>query len=123
MTRRVIDASAAIAFLLNEPGAEQVARHLPDSMMSAVNLTEVVGFLARKRLDPMRAHYLGCEIVSHDAELAHAAGMLLPGTMHLGLSLGDRACLALALREQAAVLTGDRVWLEIDIGVDVRLIR
>lgn len=123
MTRCVIDASAAIAFLLNEPGTEQVAHHLPDSVMSAVNLTEVVGFLARKRLDPMRAHYLGCEIVSHDAELAHSTGLLLPDTIHLGLSLGDRACLALALRERASVLTGDRAWLELDIAVDVRLIR
>jgi PIN domain nuclease of toxin-antitoxin system len=123
MTSHVIDASAAIAFLLHEPGGETVSGHLATGLMSSVNLTEVVTRLIRTGHDPLRAHYLGCRIVDHDTDLADRAGRLWPLTAELGLSLGDRACLALALREGLPVLTGDRPWAGLSIGVDVRLIR
>jgi PIN domain nuclease of toxin-antitoxin system len=61
--------------------------------------------------------------VHHDADLAHRTGRLWPVTAHLGLSLADRACLALAMREGLPVLTGDRAWATLDLGVDVVLIR
>ena len=122
-TPHVIDASAAIAYLLNETGGDAVVPHLRAGLISAVNLTEVVTRLIRTGQNPMRAHYLGCRVVDHDADLADRTGRLWPLTMHLGLSLGDRACLALALREGLPVLTGDRPWAGLTIGVDVRLIR
>lgn len=123
MTSHVLDASAAIAYLLNEPGGEAVAPLLTSALMNSVNLTEVVTRLARERLDPARAHYLGCRIIDHDVDLADRAGRLWASTVALGLSLGDRSCLALAMREGLPILTGDRPWARLDIGVDVRLIR
>ena len=123
MTSHVIDASAAIAFLLNEPGGDLVSPFLAYGVMNSVNLTEVVTRLVRTGHDPMRAHYLGCRIVDHDADLADRAGRLWPMTASQGLSLADRACLALALRDELPVLTGDRPWARLTINVDVRLIR
>ena len=123
MTSHVIDASAAIAFLLREPGGDLVGAHLESGLMSSVNLTEVVTRLIRTGHDPARAHYLGCSIVAHDADLADRTGRLWPLTAHLGLSLGDRACLALAMRENLPVLTGDRPWAGLKLGVDVVLFR
>lgn len=122
-TPHVIDASAAIAYLLNETGGDAVGPHLQAGLINTVNLTEVVTRLIRAGQNPMRAHYLGCRVVDHDADLADRAGRLWPLTVHLGLSLGDRACLALALREGLPVLTSDRPWAALAIGVDVRLIR
>lgn len=123
MTSHVLDASAAIAYLLNEPGGDAVASLLPTALMNSVNLTEVVTRLVRAGRDPVRAHYLGCRIIAHDVDLADRAGRLWSSTVGLGLSLGDRACLALAMREGLPILTGDRPWARLNIGVDVRLIR
>ena len=123
MTRHVIDASAALAHLLDEAGGDWVVPHLKDGLISAVNLSEVVTRLVRAGADPMRADYLGWTVMDHDADLAHRTGRLWPWTAHLGLSLADRACLALAQREGLAVLTGDRAWAALDLGVDVVLIR
>ena len=66
---------------------------------------------------------LGMEVVPVDQELGAKAGELRRGTTHVGVSLGDRICLALAMRERLPVLTADRAWAKLDIGVDVRLIR
>lgn len=123
MTEYVIDTSAAIAYLLNEPGGDAVAPFLSSALLNSVNLTEVVTRLVREGYDPMRAYYLGCRIVDHDTDLADRAGRLWTATASLGLSLGDRACLALAMREGLPILTGDRPWARLGIGVDVRLIR
>jgi PIN domain nuclease of toxin-antitoxin system len=123
MTSHVIDASAALAWILDEPGSDRVAPHLVDGLMSAVNLSEIVARLVRAGADPMRAHYLGSRIVPFDVDLADRAGRLWPVTAALGLSLGDRACLALAQREQLPVLTADRAWAELSLGVDVIVVR
>lgn len=123
MTSHVIDASAALAYLFDEAGGAAVGPHLADSLISSVNLSEVVSTLVRRGRDPLRAHYLGCEVVDFDIDLADQAGRLWDTTAHLGLSLGDRACLALARREGLPVLTGDRAWTRLAIGVDVRLFR
>lgn len=123
MTRYVIDASAALAFIHAEPGHDTVAPYLTQGIMSTVNLAEVVGRLSRRGLDPMRAHYLGCEFIPFDTDLAERAGRLLPDTQAHGLSLGDRACLALALRERLPVLTADRIWASLNLGIDVALVR
>ena len=123
MTEYVVDTSAVVAYLHNEPGGDAVAPFLASALLNSVNLTEVVTRLVRGGYDPMRAYYLGCKVIDHDTDLADRAGRLWTGTARLGLSLGDRACLALALREGLPILTGDRPWARLDIGVDVRLIR
>lgn len=126
---RVLDASALLALLLGEPGNERVQAVLTEAAMSVVNFAEVVGHFARngsnerdirQTLDP-----LPIERVALDEELAFAAGLLLPATRRVGLSLGDRACLALASRLGVRALTADRSWQSIAdvIGVEIELVR
>ena len=132
----VLDASAVLALLNQEPGADLVAAALADgAAISAVNLAEVVGRLAeagmaedliRQALDP-----LGLEVVSLDAAAAYRTGLLRPATKQAGLSLGDRSCLALAQILSGAsspatscrVLTSDRAWASLSVGVRVEVIR
>lgn len=129
MTLAVLDASALLAWLLAEPGNEKVRAILIEAAISVVNLAEVVGHFARNGatepqirqvLDP-----LPIERVVLDEELAFAAGLLLPETRRAGLSLGDRACLALASRLGVRALTADRSWQSIvDVtGIEIDLIR
>ncbi len=127
VTTFVADASAILAMLDSEPGHERVAAELPSTVMSTVNLAEVVTSLINKGIpaaDARRtAESLEVETVPLDKELALDAGALRETTRSHGLSLGDRACLALASREGLPVLTADRAWESLDIGVEVRLIR
>ena len=129
MSGAVIDASALIALLLAEPGADKVQAALPSATMSTVNYAEIVGFFARNGAtdDAIQALLspLPIQLTPLDTDLARAAGMLLPATRRAGLSLGDRACLALAHRLGVPALTADRAWSDIadTIGVNVTLIR
>ena len=123
----VLDASAALALLKHEPGGDAVRAHVPGAAISAVNVAEVVDKLSATGLDEDKVREfvftLGAEIVPFDEEFAFATGMLRPLTRHAGLSLGDRACLALAKRLVLPALTADRSWTALDVGVEVRLIR
>ncbi len=127
MTTHVADASAILAMLENEPGNKLVAAKLSAIVMSTVNLAEVVSALINKGFAASSARRTleTLEIETHpfDRDLALVVGTLRETTRHLGLSLGDRACLALARHLELPVLTADRVWTELDIGVEVRLIR
>lgn len=127
MNRAVLDASAILAFLRAEPGSEAVAGHLEGAMASAVNIAEVGTRLADLGLaeeDVRRTEdYMGLEVIAFDEEQAHAAAAIRDATRSRGLSLGDRACLQLALREGLPALTADRYWAELDLGIDVKLIR
>ena len=122
-----LDASALIAYLFHEPGREFVAAEIAESCISAVNYAEVVTCFARDSVDlrlvedAMTASPV--EVVTFDTAQAHLAGSLVARTKHLGLSLGDRACLALALGRGIPALTADQAWAKLDIGVDVRVIR
>ncbi len=123
----VLDASAVLAVYFDEAGAGEVRAALPGALLSAVNYTEVIG-KALDRGDTLAASLhklaaMGVEIVAHDARLAQRAGELRPLTKRAGLSLADRACLALAERERLPVLTADRSWKALGLGFDVRLIR
>ena len=123
----VLDASAVLAVYFDEAGAGEVRATLPGALLSAVNYTEVIG-KALDRGDTLAASLhklaaMGVEIVAHDARLAQRAGELRPLTKRAGLSLADRACLALAERERLPVLTADRSWKALGLGFDVRLIR
>lgn len=127
MTAVVLDASAVLAVYFDEPGGEQVVRTLPGALLSAVNYSELIG-KCLDRGDPLdhairKLAALGFQIVAHDAALARRAGEMRIPTKRLGLSLADRACLALAEREKASVLTADRQWRALDLGVEIRLIR
>jgi PIN domain nuclease of toxin-antitoxin system len=113
--------------LHDEPGADAVAEALPGAVASAVNVSEAMAKLAEAgmpepAIDEALAA-LGLEIHPFDATLALSAAMLRPKTRSRGLSFGDRACLALGLRLSLPVMTADRDWKALKLGVKVELIR
>jgi len=125
----VLDASALLAMLRGEPGGDRVKEVLPDAAISAINFAEVVGHYARNGAPEgdirslLSALPLAC--VAVDERLSYDIGLLLPTTRSAGLSLGDRACLALARRYAALALTADRNWKTVveAAKVEVELIR
>jgi PIN domain nuclease of toxin-antitoxin system len=122
-----LDASAVLAFLFQERGGEIVAGVIAGSCLSTVNLSEVLGRFAKDGHDAhvvgLRLAAAGLEMVPFLAEDAALAASLRPQTDPLGLSLGGRACLALALARGVPVLTADRQWGALDLGIEIRLIR
>jgi PIN domain nuclease of toxin-antitoxin system len=127
VARVVLDTSALLAFVNGEPGSEVVAEVIGDAVVSTVNLAEAVtklvdrgASLAVARDALAMAEY---DVADFDREQAEATGALITKTRPKGLSLGDRACLALAQRENAPAITADRSWSGIDLGVDVRIFR
>lgn len=127
MAECVLDASAALARLRGERGADVVEARLEAALMSAVNYAEVVsklidlGTSADTAADAAGA--LGMAVVPFDELAAVRVGSLRDGTRSRGLSIGDRACIALAERLALPVLTADRAWAELDLGIEVVLIR
>jgi len=123
----VLDASALIASIGEEKGAEVVDRYLPHAMISTVNLTEVASYMVRKGM-PMDElsellKDLSLNIVVYDEEQALLAAALLPKTSPKGLSLGDRACIALAMTQNLPVLTSDKAWKTLDLDVKIEVFR
>lgn len=127
MTEAVLDASALIAFLLNEKGADQVAAVLTRCCISAVNLAEAFSKLVEqgKSVDAVafQVDRLQIPVIPFDGEEAIILASLEKGTRAAGLSLGDQACLALGLKRQIPVLTADQRWKAADVGVKVITIR
>lgn len=127
MTEMVLDASAMLAVINGEPGAEIVIASLPQSAMSTVNLAEVVTKLVNSGFAPdgALASAQAFEVKFIPASSAHAlaAGLLHAKTRGRGLSLGDRFCLALAQERTLPVYTADRAWTELGLDLDIRLIR
>lgn len=123
----VLDASALLALLNVEDGAELVEQHIAAAVISAVNWSETYATLRRAGVDgdalELGFAETGIEIVPFVAEDARAAGDLALVTRDAGLSLGDRACLALALRLGATAVTADRAWLRVETGVRVVCVR
>jgi PIN domain nuclease of toxin-antitoxin system len=123
----VVDASAVLALYFDEPGARQVEAALPGALLSAVNYAEVVGKCLERgeALNPLtrKLAAMGFRLAMYDTSLATRTGELRPATKRLGLSLADRACLALAERERACVITADRTWSKLDLGLEIRVIR
>lgn len=126
--RIVLDTSALLAVLNGEPGANRLTTELLSAAVSStVNLAEVQGKLVERGLSPDRA-WAAClapvaEAIPFTAEQAKVAGSLIAETRRLGLSLGDRACLALALALQAPVYTADRAWKNLKLGLRIHVIR
>ena len=123
----VLDASALLAYLQDEPGGERVRAVIPQAVMSTVNWAEVIG-KARDRgvetqglLEDLAS--LGLALEPFSAAHAETAGRIRDGTRRLGLSLGDRACLALGSDRGETVYTADRAWLGLELGVDIEAIR
>jgi PIN domain nuclease of toxin-antitoxin system len=123
----VLDASALIALMREEKGAERVATVMDHAVIGAVNLAEVVSKFVREgiAIGVIRewVETLELDVRPFDRGLAYAAGALLPATRGQGLSLGDRACLALARTLGAPALTTDRAWGDVDVGVAIEVIR
>lgn len=119
----VLDASAVLAVIYREPGAERIAQRFAGSVISVVNLTEVLTVIAFRgeRPEAYAALVTSMGVVTEPVTTAQAidAAVLRPLTAHLGLSLGDRLCLALARERRLPVLTTERRWLEYDFGIPV----
>jgi len=129
LPRTVLDASAVLAVVLEEPGADVVAEALRSgATMSTVNVAEVAARLHQDGWSESEVALvfdsLGIEVLPFDLEAALLSGRLRTATRRLGLGLGDRACLATGRIEGCPVLTSDRSWQELDIAdVDIRCIR
>ena len=127
MTKYVLDASALLAFLAGEPGGDAVEEALPSALVSTINMSEVIAKLLERRMSEVEVRevlrYLDCEVVDFPLERALRTARLRSLTRHQGLSLGDRACLALAIEHDLTVMTTDRVWGEIDVGIVVKVVR
>ena len=127
MSEVVLDASAVIALINKEPGADVVDAVLDDAVISAVNLSEVIAVLIDAGFEFDRAQAMvrriGLPVIAFDETQGLHAGGLRAITRAAGLSLGDRACLCLAEQRDAAALTADRRWATLGLRPAIRLIR
>jgi ribonuclease VapC len=127
VSEHVLDASALLAVMLEERGAETVRELIPGAIVGAVNLAEVVAKLQERgapddAIDRNIAR-LNLPVIPFDAAQAMAAGKLRVRTRSLGLSLGDRACLALAMERGCPAVTTDQAWVALDVGATVVVAR
>ncbi|MFM7368288.1 MAG: PIN domain-containing protein [Sphaerospermopsis kisseleviana] len=127
MSEVVLDASAILALLNEEPGIEEVLKFIDKAAISTVNLSEVIAKLADAGIPEndiiLIINNLNLEVIDFNEEQALKAGILRPITKSIGLSFGDRACLALGIILNQPVLTTDRLWSNINVGVEVRILR
>jgi PIN domain nuclease of toxin-antitoxin system len=123
----VLDSSAVLAVLRLESGHERVLQVIARSLISVVNEAEVITVLIRKGDSMSQAieavRVLPYTIANLDREMAFRAGTLWRQSKPRGLSLGDRCCLALAERERLPVLTSDKRWADLSLGVEVQLFK
>ncbi|HLM60628.1 MAG TPA: type II toxin-antitoxin system VapC family toxin [Pyrinomonadaceae bacterium] len=120
MIKNVLDASAVLAVLNGERGEKKVVPLLAESAVSTVNLTEVAAKLLEAGMDEKSAQLavavLGIgEIVEFTEGLVWEAARLTPLTRQYGLSLGDRACLALAIKLKVPAVTADKEWAKLKL--------
>lgn len=128
MVRAVLDASAVMALLLDEPGADLVADYAGDALISTINLQEVIKSLLNQNNPEKTVRLMldqfDIEPRAHSVEDAWAAARLYSYTKSKGCGVGDRSCMALAIAEGLPAITADRVWAELAIpGLDVILAR
>jgi ribonuclease VapC len=128
MTSVVMDASAVLALVRDEPGADKVTPHVGRAAISAVNLQEVVKELLLRGLDAATIrellNELRLDVRPHDLEAAYAAAGLHTQTKEFGRGLGDRSCLALAILLDVPAFTADREWKKVKVrGLKIGHIR
>ena len=123
----VIDASVLLAVVLGELTAEETETWLAGSCISTVNLSESISKLVDHNYEAEIItdvlHAMKLDVWPFDREQAERAGLLRASTRQYGLSLGDRACLALANDLQRPAATADKAWAKLDIGIPIKLIR
>jgi ribonuclease VapC len=123
----VLDASAIIAVINREPGAERVVPVADGAVVSSLIVAEVVTWLALRNIPEREIvatiDELNFRIEAFDQSRAMTAGLLVSKTKRRGLSLADRACLALAIELGLPAMTANRAWRNLDIGVEIRLVR
>lgn len=123
----VLDSSAVLAVYNRETGSDNVRGAQGLRLISAVNFSEIESKLMERGVSPeaiaQLENMLPCEVIAFDRVQASLTAKLRLLTKHKGLSLGDRACLALAMQQKATVLTADRAWAEIDVGVKIEVVR
>ena len=127
LTEFVLDASALLALINQEPGGEKVRAYLPRSVISAVNYCEILQCLRRGGMPAEIIPHVLAPLVSKppafDEGQACLAATIQEKTRHLGLSFGDCACLALAQSRSVPAVTAERNWRQADIGIEVLNIR
>jgi ribonuclease VapC len=123
----VLDASALLALMLAEPGAEAIIEMLPTAVIGAVNLAEVIAKLQERGIPEAEIDgnvaALNLPVIPFDDGQAIASGKLRARTRSRGLSLGDRACLALAMARDTQAVTKDRGWDGLEIGAKIVVVR
>jgi PIN domain nuclease of toxin-antitoxin system len=127
VTSVVLDASALLAVMNSEPGADIVRASIVGALISAVNYSEVMKKTIERNVAVEKIHALvktaSLDIIPFDVKLAEASAMLYPETKHLGLSFADRACLALGLQRKCKVLTSEGRMGQVSLSIKVKLIR
>ena len=123
----ILDSSAVLAVLFNEPGGNIVTDRLGEALISTVNLSEAVAKLVERGAEIEFARALlddfDAERVAFTDEDAYVSGGLRNLTKPFGLSFGDRACLSLAMQRRCPVLTADRAFSKLDIDIEIEMIR
>ena len=123
----VLDSSALVAVFFNETGANKVLPHMNKAIICSVNMAEVVHVMMRKGQSFEQAQSLfsalNIEVAAFDARLGFLSSQISAVTDKKGLSLGDRACLALGLAQKLPILTADTAWKDLDLGADIKIIR
>lgn len=129
MTQRyILDASAILAFMSNEPGTDRVREVLLAGVadVSAVNISEVAAKLVSRGMPvadaELQCRSMGMDILETNEEIAFLAAAMMPRTQPLSLSLGDRICLATAIHLEATAMTAEKAWRKIP-GVKVEVVR
>lgn len=123
----IVDASALLAAIHEEKGGDSVKKIIDVCIISAINWSVVLQKLERAAIDSSQVETalkaLGLEVTDFTDEDAHIAASLWGDSKALGLSLADRACVATAIRLNANVITADKIWRQLEIGIEIKLIR
>jgi ribonuclease VapC len=127
MSKVVLDASAIIAVLRGEPGHEYVIPYLAGSLVSTINVAEVLctarSFGSNPEKDSMALQMMQLKRMAFVEEQARIVASIYSQTSGSSIGIADRACLSLGIMHKLPVLTGDRTWAACDVGVEVRLFR
>jgi len=128
MTKIVFDSSAVIALFAKEKGYEFIKKHTKDAIISSINIAEVYKYcLERQNLTEDQARglikLLDIKIIDFTDEQALLSATLVNKTKKYGLSLGDRACIALAMLGKNSIITCDTIWKKVDVGIEFIMAR